>query len=97
MNIALNDLEEKFLATALKNGLSYWKKDHFEVVDDNSNGIKARVYGTDEYLSELVLSGNTVTDVNCTCPNNRTLFLQAYCYSILRKTKICFRFKKSKA
>jgi uncharacterized Zn finger protein len=74
MKILIQDLENKFLPTMLTNGLSYWKKDLFEVVDNSSTVLKANVFGTDEYQTEIKFSGNFVTDVNCSCPYNKSMF-----------------------
>lgn len=96
MNIELNKLEDKFIATALKNGLSYWKKDQFEIIEDSATGIKAIVYGTDEYTSEIVFSGKSVVNVNCSCPNYRTLFCKHIAILYYEKFKDIFELKKSK-
>ncbi|MFB9055447.1 SWIM zinc finger domain-containing protein [Mariniflexile ostreae] len=96
MNIPLEHLEEKFLATALKNGLSYWKKGLFEIIEDDATTIKARVYGTDEYLSELMFLNKHIVDVNCTCPNNRTLFCKHIAILYYEKLKDVLALKKAK-
>mgnify|MGYP003667322115 CR=1 FL=1 len=97
MNIPIEELEQKFLSTALKNGLSYWKKDQFEVIDDSTTSLKARVYGTDEYLSELMFLNNVIVDVNCNCPNNRTLFCKHIAILYYEKLKDVLDLKKSKS
>ena len=96
MAIPLETLEQKFLSTTLKNGLSYWKKDQFNVVEDNHSYIKATVYGTDEYISEMFFQGNLVTNVSCTCPNNRTLFCKHIAILYYEKQKDALGLKKSK-
>jgi hypothetical protein len=74
MKILIQDLAEKFLPTILNNGLAYWKKDKFEIVEDSQAILKAIVFGTDEYQTEIHLSNNFITDLNCTCPYDKSLF-----------------------
>ncbi|GAA3570425.1 hypothetical protein [Snuella lapsa] len=96
MNIQIEHLEDKFLSTALKNGLSYWKKDQFEIIHNSATSLKAKVFGSDEYLTEMMFLGNYVTDVNCNCPNNRTLFCKHVAILYYEKLKEVLELKKSK-
>lgn len=96
MSATFENFEKRFTATNLKNGLSYWKKDKFELVDDSPTVLEAIVYGENEYRTLLKCNGDTVIDVNCTCPNHRTLFCKHVAVLYYEKFKAIFNFKKSK-
>ena len=95
MKIPIQHLNQRFLPTMLTNGLSYWKKDLFEITDDSSTILKANVYGTDEYKTEIRFSGIDVTDINCTCPYNKSLFCKHAAILYYEKLKEELVLKKS--
>ena len=95
MKIDIYNFKEKFIASKLKNGLTYWKKDQFEIVEESPSVLKANVFGTDEYQSEIRFSGNFVTDINCNCPDNRSLFCKHIAILYYEKLKDELALKKA--
>lgn len=95
MNVLIQDLHEKFLPAMLKNGLSYWKKDMFEIIEDSSSVLKASIFGTDEYHTQIEFSGNLVVDVNCTCPYNKGVFCKHVAVLYYEKVKEELGLKKT--
>lgn len=95
MSTTLENFEKKFTATNLKNGLSYWKKDLFEVIEDSPSVLEANVYGENEYTTSLKFAGDAVVDANCSCPNYRTIFCKHIAILFYEKFKAVFNFKKT--
>lgn len=89
-------VKKRFTSTNLKNGLSYWKKDQFDILENSSSYLLATVYGTDEYRTELFISNDGSVDAICTCPNNRTLFCKHVAILYYEKFKEELAIVKSK-
>lgn len=69
MKIPLNEFEQLIDERILKRGLSYFKGGAITDFAEVSNGeFEAIVSGTEEYIVQLEISNNTITEHNCDCP-----------------------------
>jgi uncharacterized Zn finger protein len=69
MKITLFNFESVIDNTVLKRGKQYWRQGLVQDLEEIEDGQWiALVEGTDTYEVRISISGNTVTDYDCTCP-----------------------------
>ena len=69
MNIPLSEFEQIIDETILKRGLSYFKKGYVsEPVEISTNEYEATVQGTEDYIVQLEIENDVITQHVCDCP-----------------------------
>ncbi|MDR0829383.1 MAG: hypothetical protein LBN95_04625 [Prevotellaceae bacterium] len=69
MKIPLNEFEQHIDETILKRGLSYFKKGQIGEIEEVGAGeYQAVVQGTDDYLVQMTVKNEIITEYVCDCP-----------------------------
>lgn len=69
MKVTLSNFESVIDHIVLKRGRQYWQRGLVQDLEEIEDGNwTAPVEGTDTYEVRISISGDTVTDYNCTCP-----------------------------